>query len=286
MKNLKNINIGQFTDSYQVPSVLSKEEAWLLLEKKIKTGSKPIRNSKTLKFNWQVPSLLAAAAMVIFILWLGFRENQKYSPSIQTSIAEIQTYWLPDSSKVQLNSNSSIIYNYNRLSGERNVIMKGDALFEIKKGKKFTVGFGGGQVKVTGTAFYVSAYSSDLLQVDCFKGSVEVTLNNQIFSLEKGKGIRMFKGKVTGPYLCDENDVRERLKGDFYWKRISLPEIADLIGNRFGYKTIIDPSLQNRNFSGRLDLTELHKGLMVVSMAMNVDYLIDEDQKTISLNAK
>lgn len=286
MKNLRNINIGQFTDSYQVPSVLSKEEAWKLLERKINADITPVAKRKTIVVNWKIVSLASAAAVIVFILWFAFGNKQEYSPLIHTSVAACQTYWLPDSSKVQLNSNSSISYLYNKFSGERNVKVVGDALFEVEKGDNFIVGFSGGQVKVTGTAFYVSAYAPELLQVDCFKGSVVVTLDNQDYSLNKGNGIRMYKGKITGPFKCEENDVRERLNGFFYWNRISLPEIASLMGYRFGYKTIIDPSLQNRNFSGKLDLNELQQGLLVVSMAMDVEYFIDEDQKTIFLNAK
>jgi|WetSurMetagenome_2_1015567.scaffolds.fasta_scaffold102128_2 transmembrane sensor len=286
MKNIKNINVGQFTDSYQVPSVISKEDAWKLLEAKINSEKITAAKSKTIIVNWKIVSLVSVAAVIVIVLWFGLNINQNYSPAISTSLAESKICWLPDSSKVELNSNSSISYRYNKFTGERNVNIKGDALFEVEKGKKFIVGFKGGEVKVTGTAFYVSAYSPELLQVDCFKGSVEVTISNQTFSLNKGKGLRMYNGKLTGPFSCDENDVRERLNGVFYWNRISLPEIADLIGYRFGYKINIDPSLLNRNFSGRLDLNDLHQGLLVVSMAMNVDFIIDEDQKIISLNAK
>lgn len=294
MKNLKNINIGQFTDNYQVPSVISKEDAWLLLDKKIKADSSTIRVNKSLRLNWPVASMLAAAAVIVIIFWIGFRKNVEYSPELLTTLAETkietqtqtQAYWLPDSSKIQLNKNSSIKYNFNKFTGERNVKLVGDALFEVEKGGKFIVAFSGGEIKVTGTAFYVSAYSSELIQVDCFEGSVEVTINNELFLLQKGKGIRMYKGNMTGPYLCEESDVREKLNGVFNWTRISLPEIAELIGYRFGYKTIIDPSLQNRNFSGRLDLNELQEGLLVVSMAMDVVYNIDEDRKIISIDAK
>lgn len=272
----------------QLPSAFyhSKRRGMASFGKKIQNGAKPVNKSKIIRLNWKVSSLLAAAAIVVFILWLGFQKNEKYSPLIQTSVAEIQTYWLPDSSKVQLNSNSSITYNYNKLNGERDVIVKGDAMFNVKKGKKFVVVFSGGQVKVTGTSFYVSAYSTDMLHVDCSEGAVEVTLNNHVYLIKKGMGIRLYKGKITGPYSCDENDIQERINGVFYWNRISLPEIADLIGYRFGYKTIVAPSLQNRNFSGRLDINDLQQGLMVVSMAMNVEYFIDEDHKTISINAK
>jgi transmembrane sensor len=286
MRDSKKINIGQFTDNYKVPSVVSKEDAWLLLKNKIEATQKPAAKKRTIKLNWTIASMAAAAAVVAFVVLFGLNEKEQYTPEIAANVAEIQPNWLPDSTTIQLNTNSTISNYYDKLTGERNVVVKGDALFEVIKGKKLTVLFDGGQVKVKGTAFYISAYSPDLLQVDCFAGSVEVTLDNQEFLLSKGKGVRMYKGRVTGPYACTENDIRDRLNGVFYWNRISLSEIADLIGYRFGYTTQIAPSLQNRNFSGKLDLNELQQGLTVISMAMNLEYHIDDDRKTITLDAE
>jgi hypothetical protein len=96
----------------------------------------------------------------------------------------------------------------------------------------------------------------------------------------------MYRGKITGPFQCTESDVRERLNGIFYWPRISLREITDLIGYRFGYNITVAPSLQNRNFSGRLDLNDLQQGLAVISVAMNLEYRIDDVRKTITFNAE
>ena len=147
MKENKNINIGQFTDSYKVPSVISKEEAWKRLEKKINDEKVLGAKHHTIIINWKIVSLVSAAAVIVLIMWFGWDNNKKYSPAITTSIAKNKTCWLPDSSKIQLNSNSSITYNFNKITGERKVILKGDAFFEVKKGKKFIVSFNGGEVK-------------------------------------------------------------------------------------------------------------------------------------------
>jgi transmembrane sensor len=292
MRESKNINIGQFTDSYKVPSALSKEEAWKLLEKKMNESKVEEKSHKTIVINWKVISLVSAAAVIALIFcFVGLKkEVQKTGTPVAEVVAsadvELKSSWLPDSSCVQLNRNSTAKYNYNKITGERNVTIKGEAMFDVVKGKNFIVTFDGGKVKVTGTSFYVSAYSSDLMQVDCSTGSVEVTFKGQVYQLTRGKGIRMYKGKVTGPYTCYESDVRERLKGVYSWDKVSLPEIVDLIGYRFGYHINIDPALQQRKFSGKLELDDIHQVLKVVSVAMNIGYSINEDKKTISVNAK
>ncbi|HNW50678.1 MAG TPA: FecR domain-containing protein [Prolixibacteraceae bacterium] len=291
MKEPKNINIGQFTDRYEVPSVLSKEEAWKRLEQKMVANKVEVEKQKTIVVDWKIISVISAAAAIALIFWfVGFEKDLPTatapSVAIVSAPVDVQSGWLPDSSSVQLNKNSKAEYSYNKTTGERKVSLKGEAMFDVVKGNNFIVSFDGGEVKVTGTSFYVSAYSADYLQVDCSNGSVEVTFANQLYKLSRGKGVRMYKGNVTGPYTCYESDVRDRLKGVYYWDKISLPEIVDLIGYRFGYQTKIDPILQKRKFSGKLELNSAKQVLTVVSVAMNLNYSIDEEKKTISVNAK
>ena len=286
MRSSRNLNINQFTDSYRVPAIISKEEAWRKLEQKIVTREPVVHKTVDLRLYFRITLAAVAVAVVFGVVWFGFLYNRNFSPEISTVLSQVRTCWLPDSSKVQLNSNSAIKYRYNKLNGDRDVVLRGDALFEVKKGKKFQVGFEGGKVMVTGTAFYISAYSTESMRVDCIEGSVSVVLNDTTYTLDKEKGVKIFQGIITGPYQCDKVDVRDRLNGIFSWSRISLPEVTNLIGYRFGYRFILEPALENRYFSGRLDLNKMQEGLTVICMAMNLDFSIDESQKTISLHAK
>jgi transmembrane sensor len=285
MSDKQDINIELFTKYYQVPKGASKEDVWKKLEQRILIEEK-IRKPKQRVIPPYILISLAAAAILYCIYYFSFISETKYSPEKATQFGQVQKFWLPDSSLVELNSNSSIRYNYNKLTGHRNVMLKGDALFTVKKGKDFIVAFYGGDVKVKGTSFYISAYSPNLLQVDCISGSVDVTLNNKVFSLAKGEGIKSFKGKISAPYTCNENEVSDRLAGLFYWEKVTLAEIDELAEYRFGYNIILGSGLEDRNFSGQLNLKDLQQSLMIISMAMNVEYTIDEERKTITIDEK
>lgn len=285
MSDKQDINIEQFTDHYQAPKGTSKEDVWKKLEQRILIEE----NSRTPKrkvFPLYALFSLAAASIFYCIFYFSFTSTPKYLPEKATQFGEVLKYWLPDSSLIELNFNSSVRYSHNKLTGHRNVMLKGDALFSVKKGKDFIVTFYDGEVKVKGTSFYISAYSPNLLQVDCISGSVDVTLNNQLFTLQKGEGIKSFKGKISAPYTCNENEVSDRLAGLFYWEKVTLAEIDELTEYRFGYNIILGSGLEDRNFSGQLDLKDLQQSLMIISMAMNVKYTIDEERKTITINAK
>lgn len=268
---------------YNVPAKRSKADAWNMLEARIPDEKAGVKRS-VISLNWFI-GFASAAAVVFAILYLGMFRTGKYSPEISSGIASVETVNMPDGSNVQLNYNSNIKYHVNKFSGERNVILNGDALFDVEKGGKFLVNFDGGTVSVKGTKFYVSAYSPEMLQVDCTEGLVEVNLDETEYQLQKNQGIKFYNGKVTGPYYISENEVNDRLNGIFYWKVISLPELTDLIGYRFGYDIQLDNTLQARNFSGKLELNNIDDGLMIISVAMDFNYSVNEDKKLIQINA-
>ncbi|MDA3928560.1 MAG: FecR family protein [Prolixibacteraceae bacterium] len=276
-------DIERSTKNFEVPARHSKEIAWEMLNQKLET--KPSFKSKVIKFNWVVGSL-AAAAVFFAVMYLGMFNTGKYSPNVYSDIAKIETTYLPDSSKVILNSNSRYKYNFNKITGERNVVLNGEAFFDVEKGRKFTVDFHNNQVKVLGTSFNILAYNDQFMQIDCTSGLVEFTHNNITYSLSKGQSFKVFKQNITGPFSNDTERIRERLEGIYYWDKVSVDELLHLIGYRFGYSVSINEKIAKRNFSGKIDLANLRNGLTIVSYAMDLKYSIDENSKTIFINAK
>lgn len=291
--------IDQFSENYKVPFKRSKSEAWQLLENKLDSFEEEKleedkntekKKGKVVWLNWAIGSVAAAAVVAVLFLTNVLKTEKTDFPAVVSSnivneTAETKSVYLPDSSCVKLNTNSSIRYNYDKESGNRNVALTGDAMFSVKKGKQFEVGFQGGTVKVLGTTFYVSAYSSERVQVDCVEGTVEVTLDGQVFKLTKGKGVKLFDGKISGPYDCNTVEVNDRTAGIFVWNKVDVAELIDFIGNRFGYKVVFNAKDLNRNFTGKVDLNNLDEGLLVISTAMGINYSIDENQKAIYINA-
>lgn len=143
-----------------------------------------LREEKTNQnFTW-----LPKAAVIALIVGLGAIVSwwifQKYNTtSYQTAFGEIKTFILPDSSLVTLNSNSSLIYDYNKSENIREVKLKGEGFFDIVKIKgvsapPFVVFTDNVTVRVLGTRFNVK-HRGESTQVVLEEGSIQLALEDQ-----------------------------------------------------------------------------------------------------------
>ncbi|NLU37260.1 MAG: FecR domain-containing protein [Bacteroidales bacterium] len=285
MKENQDLNIIQFTQDLRVPATISKEEAWQRLEKNISNLSeKP--NTQTRFPIYTFISLSIAASILLFIFYFALKQAPTKTFFFETQSSEVKKEILPDSSIIFLNANSTATFTYNKFRKKREVSLSGDAFFNVRKGKEFSVLFGGGQVNVLGTAFYVSAYSDRFISIECTEGKVRFEIDNQKVTLNAGEGIKSFDHILSEKFTVNEKDVKEKLNGVFFWQKISLAEIEELIENRLGYNVILETTLATRNFSGELLLTSPQSFLPTLAAAMNLDYTINDKEKTITLNAK
>jgi len=86
---------------------------------------------------------------------------------------------LPDGTKVWLNAGSSLSYQHNFGSNNRNVTLVGEAYFDVVKNteKPFIIHTNKMDIKVLGTAFNVSCYpNARKVETSLIRGSIEVTL--------------------------------------------------------------------------------------------------------------
>lgn len=90
------------------------------------------------------------------------------------------TVMLSDSTEVIVNAGSELSYASKFVGDKREVALKGEAYFKVKKDSKpFLVTVGGVTVKVYGTQFNINSYNEDKIQTVLISGSVGVTyLNN------------------------------------------------------------------------------------------------------------
>ncbi|MCF8361052.1 MAG: FecR family protein [Prolixibacteraceae bacterium] len=286
MEKSRNEHIDAFTHRYSISERRSKEEAWEMLDKRIEQSE----NHKIRKFSKTslIIGSIAAVFVFLFILYTGMFNTGKYSPDIKSEIASVKEYYLPDSSVVYLNSNSSFKYHYNNFTGERSVVLKGEALFDVKEGRRFIVEFEGGKAKVLGTVFNVSSYSGEYMQFDCVEGSIELNLDVQRkrISLSEGDGLYVSNEQISQLHDANVDSIYERLNGIYHWEKIRLDNLLSFIGLRFGYKVNYENIDTDRKFSGKVDLNEMNAGLNIVSYAMGIDYSISDDEKTITFHAK
>ncbi|WP_423126675.1 FecR family protein [Gaoshiqia sp. Z1-71] len=265
-------DIEQQLKGYRVPETRSKEEAWNLLSKKIAEHKAP-KHTKIRMIGW---SSVAAAAVVLLYFTL-FREAEQPGFA-KNDLAPSQLVWLPDSSRVTLKTRSELTYSYRKRNGERVIGMKGEAFFEVKKGKTFRVSFPGGDLEVLGTAFNIQAYSPESGRVDCYEGSVKVSLHQQEIILKKGQAVTFDTEKADGPFEISPEVLSDLPEGTYYWHSRPLKEILLLICQREGYTLAASDSMLEQRFTGRLNLAQSGVSLQILSRAMNFNYLIENNK--------
>ena len=135
----------------------------------------------------------AAASLIIMVgltmFWisldkkknnLSHTNNAAYS-DLQTAVSEKKVVWLPDSTKVILNSKSQLTVAKDFGQINRVVTLSGEAFFEVThdKEKPFIVQMPAYEVRVLGTSFNVKAYPEDAVsETSLVKGSIEIVLKN------------------------------------------------------------------------------------------------------------
>lgn len=168
------------SEQYPLPEVqLDLDEEFAQLELKIdeEEGSREEAQIRPLRLKWMQ---LAAAAVILFTLlfvwnrftsepaWQEFAYEEKGEDMIQ----------LHDGSQVWLRKGAILRYP-TRFSGlNRNVELKGEALFEVAHNaeKSFKVKVESGVVEVLGTRFYVK--EEELFEVYVINGKVKQSINN------------------------------------------------------------------------------------------------------------
>lgn len=136
---------------------------------------------------------------------------------------------LPDGSMVWLNAASSLKYPTNFVGTERDVVLKGEAYFEIKKdiNKPFKVTLADeSEVKVLGTHFNVMAYENEKAkEVTLLEGSVQITKDNKVLKLKPGQQGQIDLDKIKLTSSVDTEEVTGWKNGEFVFHDADIESI-------------------------------------------------------------
>lgn len=161
-----------------------------------KIGLKPVKSNNvvTLRRILQYAAIFIIAFMLSWFLRAPSKSPVVYKNdkkvnffSIKVPYGSKTTLELPDSSKVILNSGSSLQYADNFGDSTRTVYLDGEAYFDItrNKHKPFYVKTSDATIKVTGTQFNVKAYPKDsIMETTLVSGSVEIYPTKNIYNEE------------------------------------------------------------------------------------------------------
>ena len=185
--------------------VLNDQEK-IVIEKRmwvsITNQANPTRKIFKLQF-WQKLSIAASILLVISFLFIFNQEKTEKAVSlpqksilnegiiVQNTTPNTREIKLEDGSTVKLSSNSSISYPEHFGDKNRNVYLKGEAFFDVKKdpNKPFIVHAGNITTQVLGTSFSIKSYEEGkTIEVAVKTGRVSV-FENDYSTTKNRKGI-------------------------------------------------------------------------------------------------
>lgn len=177
---------------------------------------------------------------------------------------------LSDSTEVILNAGSELSYASKFVGDKREVTLKGEAYFKVKKdAKPFFVTVGDVSIKVYGTQFNINSYDSEKIQTVLVCGSVGVNHQNKEVMLKPSQMATVDKkGKI------DLSDVHVEkhlawLRGEIINDNEPLTVFLNNVARWYGVEFEYAENIENINISAEVKndrpLEEILKSIEIIS---------------------
>lgn len=234
----------------------------LINNRKSKTGKEqPEENSIKLS-----TVISAAASLLLLIAAIIFLREA--APVASANNGETLVHNFSDGSEVLLNDGSSVAYNIEGWESNREVSLKGEALFDVKKGSRFLVETDNGIVEVLGTSFNVRSWG-DHFSVECYHGKVMVKSRSDSTVLTALQAV-IYKEGMLRP-------VEEISHQKPPWTSNSSKFKNEKIDNVFAelerqYDISVDRPNFNKRFTGSFTHTDLNTALQQITKPMGLKY--------------
>ena len=248
---------------------------------------------KTIQLNW----LKYAAAIVLIALFSGtigyfiFQSENSIYQSAYTEIivpnGERSTVVLPDGSKVQLNSGSTLKFKSAFDSDNRSVSLNGEGFFDVShdKSRPFFVETTNFQVEVLGTKFNVSSYTDDANTTAYLEsGKVKINLEgDQNILLKPSESIEFNKSANTiRKLIINDSRYTDWTKGILTFNGETIESLSKKLERRFGVQIIFgDDAVKQRIYTGSIKDEDLTTVLEAIRFTSSLNYTKAGNQITI-----
>lgn len=262
-------------------------------------GNEKKRKEITEKKNTKTPKLIREFIKIaaVIALTLGAatiyqtHESSTGEPLMQTvSVPAGQrvNITLPDGTAVWLNARTSISYPVNFNKKNRQVILNGEAYFEVAKevNSPFLVQTNACNVEVLGTHFNVDAYAdSNIFETSLLEGSVRVTpINDSSRSIILKPNTKAYleDGKLKIAQIEDFDTYRWR-EGLLCFKNASFNTIMHAFEKYYGTRfEINNDQINSYKYNGKFRLADgVDYALRVLQKDIRFSYTRDDEQQIV-----
>ncbi|MBN2275496.1 MAG: FecR domain-containing protein [Bacteroidales bacterium] len=242
---------------------------------RLESFTMPAEKAKTVSLV-RIVRIAASVVLISALAFIGFKIN-----SVETEkapVAALSTIKLPDGTTISLNAGSKIAYQKGFGVTNRNLILKGEAYFEVAEDSSlpFVISSGEASIEVTGTSFNVRAYKDKPeIKITVTEGSVFVYDTRKpgnkttLHAGETGIFNKAMK-TVQKHELINMNDIAWKTKIiDF--DNTPLTEVADILENTYHKTFEIDPSVQSCSITVHFDNQDLGDILRVMESTLDLE---------------
>jgi ferric-dicitrate binding protein FerR (iron transport regulator) len=278
---------GKFLEVWERISQASEEKTPVLTIVSGKSASKsPSR--------WPRHWYFKIAASIVFCLTAAglFTVYKRFSTvTIATAYGESRTLFLPDGTKVTLNSNSRLSYRREDFSEhQREVWLDGQAFFAVThktNDENFRVHTAELQVEVLGTRFDVNSRRGRS-KVVLEEGQVKLDIQypsreQQTVMMKPGDLVEVSEGSHNITHqVVDPKDYLQWRNNRIEFVGSELGEIAHWLEDNYGYTVVFsDTSLVNHKFTGSCSTDDMQELMQKLSRVFNLDIQQEGTQITI-----
>lgn len=260
------------SQQFEVPDYDVEAEHNAILAKKSST--------KIRKLNFMKPALRIAAMIAVFFTAYYYFSNTK--TIYTTNLAEKTDFELPDQSTVYLNASSEISFSEMKWKKNRELKLKGEAYFSVKKGSKFTVKTENGSVSVLGTKFNV-VVRDRFFEVQCFEGLVSASYQGKLIKIPAGSALKVLNSKSE--FFENQKEMNP------YWlinkstfESMPFSYVINELERQYNIKVVYNSEIAPALFTGNFTHTNLELALKAVSIPLNLNYTINKDIVTLNKN--
>ena len=262
------------TSRLSVPATKTKEKAWEEFQNRLQKEATPSTPARVVQFPrrslWI--SLAAACAAILLVMYLFYPQQNKIS---NPNGAEPLAHVLPDESSALLNAGSKLTYS-DDWDDERQVALRGEAFFQVKKGSRFLVQTDHGNVQVLGTSFNVFVRNGRL-EVECFSGKVQVQGADVAAPtiLLAGESVMIEDGQVLPSSQSITDGAQPGwIEGRFDFQNAPFSRVMEEVERQFQVEISVEiEGMEDEEWSGAFFNDNLKEALEMICDPMDLTYI-------------
>lgn len=255
------------------------------------TKTSKVRKIRT----WSKAPYVAAIALLFIIsgMFLGIimQNNKNQLFTVSTKLGERALVELPDGTQAWLNACSDISYSQTIFPRKRNVILNGEAYFDVAHNKRspFVVNTDKVNIEVLGTKFNVRNNRDErYVTTTLIEGSIKFNSEHAGINLKLSPGEEMKFDKNDRNYsLLTHSNTKEAIgwiDGRLIFRNNTLQEIAGLLQQNYNVRIhFADEEVKNERFNADFEINDnIYQILSILELTNRFSYEINNRDITIS----